>query len=546
VASGPARTRPLVLGLVLLFGISTLVAGMFSFANAVPGNLDDAFITLVYARHLFEDHALYWNLQDGHIDGFTSLLHVLILAAAWPFADDPVVLARELSLWVHLLGGIACLAILSGIGTDSGRAIAAAGLAALALSLHPAPAHGASFLLESPIFVLLALGGAALPLRIDLVTHALARRAWMVVLVLLCLVRPEGQAIAVLLAAVHAGIAPREADRRRWEPLIAIGTTLVIYYAWHWLYFDALLPNTYYAKSSASRSLEIAEGAAYLHAFATAQGLLGWLTLALPGLVLLPLFMTWPTATGRARHVGVAMAALGALLMVIWEGGDSYDGGRFLAVPTALGLVGCAHLVSNGPTLARRGAWVVLGALAILAAVQQLGAFARGGSGSVISTSIDDYACERQAARELARVALGSEVMQTDWQRLLFFEDELHVIDLHGLNDREIARLSWSGPVRYGKFSYDQALEVGAPVWIYGYRLTSDVPMAAVPIDQLLRNPQVFEHFVGYGAPAEVVDGIAAAYVPASFPVCGKFFNVLVRRDHAESFVRQGVLVGPR
>ena len=78
-----AEPNQVRIGMVGVLGVGAFVvlaAAIVSFANAVPGNLDDAFITLVYARHLIEGHGFSWNLLDGRVDGFTSLLDVLIKA----------------------------------------------------------------------------------------------------------------------------------------------------------------------------------------------------------------------------------------------------------------------------------------------------------------------------------------------------------------------------------------------------------------------------------------------------------------------------------
>ncbi|MCA9711187.1 MAG: hypothetical protein KDK70_35435 [Myxococcales bacterium] len=346
-----------MLGLAVLGGVVVLAAALVSFANAVPGNLDDAFITLVYARHLLDDGSLYWNLADGPIDGFTSLLDVVLKAAALAVADDPLAMARDLSLATHAIVGLVCMGLVAATGPERGgvRALGAGTAVGLAVSLHPAPAHGASFLLESSLAVGLGVVATALPLGVDLVARPGVRRAWIGVLMLACLVRPEAQALAVGSALLHAVVLAPAAPRGvRLSPLLAVAATLVAYYAWHALAFGALLPNTFYAKSSASRGQELADGWAYLMGFVGEHGLLGALTLVLPLVVPLPLLRGgWRPAPARRRHALVSLAAAATLALVVVEGGDSYTGGRFLALPAVLSLVACGHLTLTGPRLAR-------------------------------------------------------------------------------------------------------------------------------------------------------------------------------------------------
>src|SRR5581483_8968804 len=91
-----------------------------------------------------------------------------------------------------------------------------------------------------------------------------------------------------------------------------------------------------------------------------------------PGLPILLAALAAPLVAWRRRGDALAVALLVwlSLAAVVWAGGDSYRGGRFLAIPLVLAPVALLLLAFDGNRLARGAALTALGVqLATLIAV---------------------------------------------------------------------------------------------------------------------------------------------------------------------------------
>jgi hypothetical protein len=399
------------------------------------------------------------------------------------------------------------------------------------------------------LFTLVALWACGLHVLGD-------RRRWIwttaycAVLCATLLARPEGLALVLLLLFFHAFEKRRSSSTAQWAtPFVVLALAALAYYGWRLATFGYLAPNTYYAKTSASRMSEILDGTRYVLDHARSTGALGWLmTLALLVAPAASVLRAWEEPRRRTGFLALSGSACAMILVVVVAGGDCYSGGRFLGLPATLFVLALAFAVARAsPALGR----VSLTLLVVLCLGQVFSVAGRLPEAFSIMAkrwplSEETYACERRVAARLADlVGDDGAVSQTDFQRLKYFSDATRVVDLHGLSTAWIAHEPWNEQVTYGKFRHDLALRVGAEIWVYGYRQGSrQVPMAAVPTDKLLADPATYSHFVGYEAPAHVRADIEAIYLPASIRECGRFFNFLVRRDVAREHVEAGVLVG--
>jgi hypothetical protein len=528
---------------------------VLSFGSARTGSIDDALITLVYARHLAHDGSLYWNADEGPVEGFTSPLDTFLKAALLvALGGDPLRMAWWTSLVFHVGTALAALAAARAMARHlpATERLALAGLAGFAAAAHPALAEGSVFLLETSLFAFLLVAAAGVLLAAE--DAAPVRTvAWIALLAGVVWVRPEGVVFGLGLAwlppiLARASGRPARSLARLLAPALGCAAAVAALVAWRWLTFEAWLPNTYWAKASESRWLELVDGARYVSAFVASHGALG--ALLVGGAALLPLTAAlpgWPRAGDRLGFFTVAALGALGLVMVVASGGDAYAGGRFLVAPLCLGLLALAALAARGPARGRR-----IGQALLLATALLEGARLAGHAGEVRAELArwpvheGQLACEREVSLRLAALtAPDRRIGQSDFQMIKYFADEARVLDLAGLNHKEIARRPLHRSVTFGKFDHPIALEYGPEVWFYGYRLASrGQPMALAPMADLLGDPAVADRFIGYPAPPALRAEITARYLPASLAACGRFYNFLLARELAPSFAAARILVG--
>lgn len=544
VAPASARRR---LALLLTLVLAGSVA-VFTLAGQMPGNIDDAFIVLVYARHLLESGSVYWNFADGLVDGFTSPLDLAVKALAIRFFPrDPIEVAWWVALGFDLLAvaaaTLACRVAARENSKTARRDWLLATAGAVAVAGSAGLAIGTAFMLETPLYVALAL--------ISLVCwppgESPRRLAgWGLALGVLSLARPEGSVIAIALLGLHA--AETNGGRRLRQiapPAIVFAAVSGGYAIWHRATFGYFAPNTYYAKASASLLNELRDGVRYVLAHGGSFAVL----VQLVALVAMPFVASagmWEDEAARKRFLRITVASAVSLAVVVFGGGDSYRGARFLALPAVLATVGTAIAAARGKAVLRWAAGATLGVVAIgemVPLVTEAGskiAFAR----AVWPLDARPFECERQVVEKISAALPAAVVIQTDYQRIKYFADGLRVVDLTGLNDKARAHVPVDGPVRFGKYDSADGPRVLGDIWFFGSRAGMDpLAITAVPLGRMLREPRQYKHFIDRRPTAAEI-AHAEAYLPASSPVCGHYFNFLVKRDAAPALERAGLSIG--
>lgn len=342
LAGSPVARASAALALAACLALNTF---WLHTSNRAP---DDAWISLRYAEHLVEGHGLRYNPGDERVEGFSSPLHVLLLAGLLA-ARVPAQQASQLS---SILPAVALVALAAAWGAR--RLGGGWGLVAgLALALNPAVGMWARGGLETTLFALLVL--AALAAAGEGRDRALA-----VVLGLLLWTRPEAPLYVVAAAGwlvVRDGGTPGA-----WRRALRVaGGAAAIYAPWllfRIAYFQDVLPNTYYAKMDGVRSAQLQRGVGYLREFLRR------------GEVHVPLAVAaaagaWHLARaggGRARAAAgwpaLAVAfGLAAVAFVLAAGGDNMAEQRFLLpVVPLLALLGAAGAARLAAAPAARGA----------------------------------------------------------------------------------------------------------------------------------------------------------------------------------------------
>lgn len=218
-------------------GLAVGVAALFAaLAAAWSGYLiDDAFISLRYARHLADGHGLVFNPGE-RVEGFTNFFWVVLAAGAFRLGLDALIVLRVLSALAAT--GLVVLVW----RRDRAGAVVLLGL--------PAVAFWSITGMESMAFAfLLLLAWTLLWRETDRESGGWVRGST-IVFVLLALTRPEGVPLFALChALVWLGSGPnRRSLRRHIMDGLGFAAAYGVYFSWRYSYYGDVFPNTYYAK----------------------------------------------------------------------------------------------------------------------------------------------------------------------------------------------------------------------------------------------------------------------------------------------------------
>jgi hypothetical protein len=234
--------------IVLLVAVAALAVQ----ALALDYVVDDAYISMRYARNLVEGHGLVYNPGGERVEGYTNFLWTLLLAAAIACRLDPVLVARLFGI----AAGVGVLILTDRMARRDGLGSWSV-LAPVFLALNPALVTWSSGGLETTAFTLFAAAGASL------LCGEGSSIAAGVMLALGCLTRPEGILVAALVFAGAWFASGRDALRRLRSAGLVVGATVLAHETWRLAYYGAWLPNTFYAKTG-DLGAQVQAGALYL------------------------------------------------------------------------------------------------------------------------------------------------------------------------------------------------------------------------------------------------------------------------------------------
>jgi arabinofuranosyltransferase len=286
--------------------------------------LDDSFISFRYAANWANGLGPIYNAGE-RVDGYTSFLWVVLLAGARRLGLDLVAAA-------HIMGFVFGALALALAGWMLTRHEPAQPAVPLSLALGMLALDGkyvASMMdgMETALFTFLLMASMA---RLWVETENPARAAMPIggaLLGLLTLTRPDGVLYIPLLGAWGLWrLSRRGASRQamiRWAlGFLLVGSVLIApWFIWHWRYYGAPFPNTFYAKFGGSLLSRSERGIDSLRVFLRGNGdLLLLVTLTL-GLL--------HTANGEWWGLA-ALAVFGRVLFTIFSGGAWQGHLRFL------------------------------------------------------------------------------------------------------------------------------------------------------------------------------------------------------------------------
>lgn len=236
---------------------------------------DDANIFFVYARNLVEGHGFVYNVGGERVEGFTSLLWVLICAAAWAASSRFEILLFVINVVMvsFALWRLAALLadVLARFEMASGWRAALLAIA-LALAVGLAPGYviwTVVSLMDSGLWSALLLLAAIATVRLA-IGDRLDGRVLASLMVVLVITRPEALLWGPVFIAMWIAVDVTHGDswmaalRRHSGAVIAFIASTASLFAWRLFYFGYPFPNTYYAKAGDPLGARLEAGSMYL------------------------------------------------------------------------------------------------------------------------------------------------------------------------------------------------------------------------------------------------------------------------------------------
>lgn len=217
--------------------------------------VDDAYISLRYAKNLTEIGSLRFNLStDRPIEGYSNFLWIIVTSVLFLFPIDQVLAVKILGLILSLINLSLIYWILARRFGDRVYALAGVWM----MSLFPPLALWAVGGLETPLYIFTILLAVGYFLKDD-------KKLWLSGLLFLlpALTRHEGVVlffIGFFLLVLQSlkgtrdtsGEEREKAIRKMLRDIVTFTLPFVIiygvYFLWRWHYFGMFLPNTFYAK----------------------------------------------------------------------------------------------------------------------------------------------------------------------------------------------------------------------------------------------------------------------------------------------------------
>lgn len=407
-----------------------------AYERHTPFIVDDAYITLRYARHLAEGLGPVWNPGE-RVEGYTSFFTVVLLAMLRVVGVG----LESAALYVNAAGLALLALVVSWHGARLVRGVARAPIAlapALVVASYPPLYVWIHGRLEAPLFA--GFIGLALHATTRLL-EAPTSRKWQLIsaltLGLLPLIRPDGGvfglvgAAFVLIACVRCRSA-RFADYGRFAAAALL--LPLAHIAFRRIYYGEWVPNTVIAKTTGlPRHLLIDSGLDYLEHFARARPY--FLQLAIAAL---PVALVARSRRIPALYIATSAAAYISLIVV--AGGDHMIAHRLLlpvvpplAMLWAEGLAGLASLRSHPAGAAPAAAVACSAALLFgLTPGERYEPAERPDPAAYVGTIVGEYL--RDSYPKGTLIALHNAGSTP------YFAPHLRFIDMLGLNDTHIAR----------------------------------------------------------------------------------------------------------
>jgi len=472
-AAGHSRSFLELVLLSVLLALFAVYAGIFIYRTSflIDGVryfslVDDAMISMRYAKNLVNGYGLLWNPGCEPVEGFTNPLWTIWMALAhklFPCGQTRISLVIQISSAVLLAVNVLWIYRIARL-IDQRKFRASLGAAALT-----------AFYLPLNHWSLRGMETGLQALLISMATLYMLRQIrgepfslWFYVILGTGLfVRIDMTALYLFFWIVALLLSVREKRARHfWAGFTTLVLCLGSQTLFRLIYYHDVLPNTYYLKMTGYPAyLRMARGGVVFGRFLAH---VGWCWIFLPRVLLGRL-------ESRRPYVMLLGVFCAQAVYSVYVGGDAWEGeggSRYLAVVTPLLFVLFAHSINtipdrlfptvNGKPLSNRWkSWVssISFSLLMLGGLLQLQHVYSPSRGLQVALfkkeflQLNDAGKEIQKALALSKVAKPEARVAVVWAGTLPYFCDLECVDLLGKSDRHVARLPMRvGPMQVSRF----------------------------------------------------------------------------------------------
>ncbi len=324
--------------LILFFSL-LLLTGVISIKLQRPTlGIDDAYIFMTYGKNFASGNGLVYSPGGERVEGFSSILWMLINALGFVLTNQP-----QLGLLILNLIIVSFAITQLWFFIDQSSKISWQGSLLIVWILS---SPGYIFWMGLPLMDT-ALWSTCLMLATVSVLSTTKQKwsSWLVILLVIS--RPEGMLWALIFIgirfvfdAMRTSLSQGFASIKK--PLIVYICSVGLLIGIRLRYFGYPLPNTFYAKVSPDHIYNLVQGGIYLRSFLIDNPIVLFLSLA-PAFAVILLNIPWilsrlrkPSSLDidvrREQLIGISVIVLMALLVPVINGGDHFILSRFFQV----------------------------------------------------------------------------------------------------------------------------------------------------------------------------------------------------------------------
>ncbi len=389
---------------------------------------DDAYITFRYARHLIEGLGPRWNRTGAPVEGFSSPLHLLLIALLGKIGVGLIEAARFLSFISHLVLVVFVWKFLAKMESSFAGLLAGALIATSwpMLAWDLGGLDEVLFAAASTIAVLVTLRYLETGERSDLTLGGL-------LFGVAVFVRPDGALLATVALGSCLFLGRGSIKQRLSHVGLAACIAVMVVLPWEIFrlaYYHAALPNTFYAKVyGIPLGWRIGSGLAYWREYGRNPPYLPIITFAVALGVLLK-------RRAMRFDIGLWACILTYSTYIVTNGGDHMMAFRFMIPIIPLMAVSVARGLSRLGALDTPGLEAAVSLSFFLISLYQIVPTVENPSEPDISGVVGKLDAEYMNAHWPLGSTVGVDTAGTTG----YYADQFNFIDMLGLNDRAIAR----------------------------------------------------------------------------------------------------------